>query len=52
MDKRRPGVSIRLEKSEMVYHIVMLIRDGAITVDNLDGFSEELKEEVQRILQW
>ena len=52
MDKRRPGVSIRLEKSEMIYHIVMLIRDGAITTEDLGDFSDELKEEVQRILQW
>ena len=52
MDKRRPGVLIQLRKSEMIYHIVMLIRDGAITVEDLGGFSDELKEEVQCILQW
>lgn len=51
MDKRRPGVLIQLRKSEMIYHIVMLIRDGAITIEDLEGFSDELKEEVQRILQ-
>jgi len=52
MDKRRPGVLLRLDKGEMTYHIVMLIRDGAIDFEDLDDFSDELKEEVQRILQW
>lgn len=51
-DRKRPGVSLRLEKGEMIYHLVMLIRDGVITFENLDGFSDELKEEVRCILQW
>ena len=51
MDKRRPGVMVEMRKSELVYQIVMLIRDGAITVEELDDFSDNLKEAVQCFLQ-
>lgn len=40
----------QMSKSEMVFNIAILIRDGVITIENLDGFSEELKEYVQLIL--
>ena len=50
-DKKHPGVIIQqMSKSEMVYDIAILIRDGVITIEDLDGFSEELKEHVQLII--
>lgn len=49
-DRKHPGVIIQMRKSEMVFDIVFLIRDGVITIEDLDGFSEELKEHVQLIL--
>ena len=49
-DRKHPGVIIQMRKSEMVFDIVFLIRDGVITIRDLDGFSEELKEYVQLIL--
>lgn len=36
-----------MRKSEMVFDVAILIRDGVITIEDLDGFSEELKEHVQ-----
>ena len=46
-DKRTPGVRIELKKSSMVWDIVQLIRDGVITLNELDGFSEELVTTVE-----
>ena len=39
-----------MRKSEMVYDIAILIRDEVIDIQDLEGFSEELKEQVQMIL--
>ena len=42
-DRRHPGVLIELSKENMLYDIVGLINYGVITVDDLDGFSDDLK---------
>ena len=49
-DRKRPGVIIQMRKSEMVYDIAILIRDEVIDIQDLEGFSDELKEQVQMIL--
>ncbi len=49
-DKKNPGVQLRIEKSETVFNIVLLIRSKVIKMEDLADFSEELKGEVQRIL--
>ena len=46
-DRKNPGVSLRLEKSETFYNILYLLQLGAITMEDLDGFSEELKNRVE-----
>ena len=53
-DRKRPGVLIELDKSEMVWDLCRLIRDGVITTDDLDGFSEDCRETVVQLLnrQW
>ncbi|MFI3177160.1 MAG: multidrug transporter [Eubacteriales bacterium] len=50
-DKKKPGVVIEMSKSNMIWDIARLIHDGAITIDDLDGFSEELIESVEYILK-
>ncbi|WP_312699361.1 multidrug transporter [Sedimentibacter sp.] len=50
-DKRTPGVRIELKKSTMIWDIVSLIGDGVINFDDLDEFSDELKEAVRIILE-
>jgi len=47
-DKKDTGVSARMSRSIMLENITSLLVEGAITVDNLDGFSEELVEIVKR----
>lgn len=46
-DKKKPGVSLSLEKRNELYDVVALIRDGAITEEDLVGFSEEFSSEVK-----
>lgn len=50
-DKKHPGVMLELNKRNMIYDIVTLIRDNVIRIESLEGFSEELKEQVQFLLQ-
>ena len=47
-DKKTPGVQLQLIKSEVAWDLVALIRDGVISTEDLNGFSEDLKEYVIR----
>ncbi len=47
IDKKKPGVCIEMNKSNMIFDIVSLIRDGVIVVNDLDDFSEKLRETVK-----
>ena len=48
-DRKHPGVIIQMRKSEMIYDIAILMREGAIGAQDLEGFSEELIAYVQVI---
>lgn len=50
-DKRHPGVIMEMSKSEAIWDIVCLIRLNVITYDDLSEFSDELQQEVKRILE-
>lgn len=50
-DKGHPGVIMEMSKSEAIWDIVHLIRLKVITYDDLSEFSEELRQEVKRILE-
>lgn len=50
-DKRHPGVIMEMNKSEVIWDIVRLIRLNVITYDDLSDFSDELQQEVKRILE-
>ena len=47
IDKRKPGVMINLRKQQMLFDISRLLNDGAITMDDLLDFSDELRDEVK-----
>ena len=49
-DKTNPGVMLELSKGNMIYDIVALINSGVITTADLEGFSDELKENVDFLL--
>ena len=48
-DRSATGVIAEMKRSNMLFIISELLRDGAITVKDLDDFSEELKEAAIRI---
>ena len=50
-DKVSPGVSIELRKKDMVFDLVRLINERVITFDDLEEFSDELREYVEFIQQ-
>ena len=50
-DKLHPGVILERRKSEVIWDIVRLIRLNVITYDDLSDFSDELKQEVKRIIE-
>ncbi len=47
-DKKDVGVSARMSRSMMYENITSLLLEGAITVDDLEGFSEDAVEIVKR----
>ena len=51
-DKRRPGVIVSVSRREMTDILVGLIMDGAITISDLDGFSDEVIESVKRFTNY
>ncbi|MDD7389085.1 MAG: multidrug transporter [Lachnospiraceae bacterium] len=49
-DKRKPGVQIRVAKSEMLFQIALLLQDEAITMEDLNDFSQDIRDAVNMIL--
>ena len=49
-DRRRPGVILEMSKADAVWNIVRLIHDGVITIDDLTGFSNELRDSASFLL--
>lgn len=50
-DKKDPGVIVEIQKSNMLFDIVRLMKDGAISSSDLSDFSEELQEQVKFLVQ-
>ena len=50
-DKRDTGVQLRMSRSNCISNIVSLLNEGAITMDDLKEFSDELKETIYFITQ-
>lgn len=46
-DKKTPGVCIELNKRNMIFDWVRFLQDGVIIFDDLDEFSDELRENVR-----
>ena len=46
-DKKTPGVSIELSKGNMMFDLVRFLQDEVIAFDDLDEFSEELRENIK-----
>lgn len=49
-DKKSPGVLIDMRRSTAINNIVSLVLDEVISLDELDDFSDDLKQAVKIIL--
>ena len=50
-DKRLAGVSVDMRRSRMIENITELLSEGAITMDDLNEFSEEFRERIRLIIE-
>ena len=50
-DRKNPGIIMELNKSEAIWDIANLIRHKVISPADLSDFSEELQQDVKRILE-
>ena len=50
-DRKNPGVLIELNKQDMPFDLIRLIHEGVITINDLDEFSDDLKEIVHFLLE-
>jgi len=46
-DKKKTGVQLEMRQSNLIYNIIALINEGAISYVDLEEFSDELKETVR-----
>lgn len=46
-DQNNPGVIIEMSRSLLVENLISLIKHNVITLDELNDFSEEIKESIQ-----
>lgn len=51
-DQHDVGVQARMSRSMALLNLVALVREGVITMADLEPFSEELREAIQLILSW
>lgn len=50
-DRRNPGVCLTMRKSMMLYDLVQMIQLGVVDRSELDGFSDELIQNVDILLK-
>lgn len=50
-DKKKVGVAIDMRRSKMYENILELLYEKAITIEDLDEFSDEFKEVIQTFMK-
>ena len=50
-DQQHVGVVARMSRSEMYINLVSLLQEGAITLNDLEGFSDELRERLAFVMR-
>ena len=43
-DKRSPGIQVEMRRSRLRFNLLLLLNDGVISLDDLNEFSDELRE--------
>lgn len=49
-DRKHVGVVTRMSRFNMIQNIMALLADGVITLDNLEGFSVDLREKTAFVM--
>lgn len=49
-DKKKAGVQVRMSRSNLIYNIISLLNEGAINFEDLEDFSDGLKETVEAFI--
>ena len=49
-DKKKIGIQLEMSRSNLIYNIISLINEGAISFEDLEEFSEELKETIRAFI--
>ena len=50
-DKKNTGVRAEMSRSNLLYNIISLIDEGAISYEDLEEFSDELKETIKAFIE-
>ena len=50
-DRKKAGVRVEMSRSNLIYNIISLINEGAISFEDLEEFSNELKETVRYLVE-
>ncbi len=50
-DRKKAGVHLEMSRSNLIYNIISLINEGAICFEDLEEFSDELKETVNAFVK-
>lgn len=50
-DRKKTGVQLEMSRSNLINNIISLINDGAISFEDLEEFSDELKETVSTFVK-
>ena len=50
-DQQHVGVVARMSRSKMYMNLIALLWEGVITADDLDGFSDDLREQLSFVIR-
>lgn len=50
-DRKSPGVIVSVSRSNMIYDVLGLLRDGAITMNDLEDFTEDFQGQIKFMIE-
>ena len=50
-DKKKVGVQVDMRRSQLIFNIISLINEGAISLEDIEDFSDELRETVRHFIE-
>lgn len=50
-DRKKTGVQLRMSRSNIIFNIISLINEGAISYEDLEEFSDELRETIRAFIE-